>query len=189
MYGVLRPDFPAVVQKRVRGPVTGDVFLPPGAIEHILAAGGGELIFPAEAPLPAGPVVSRFLAKAGLETMAERLVGHPGGVDYLADEAQLDAIRDHARRGSQREWPFHVRRIYDEHRMWTDSEGNAVQVVHESDILNTATNEWYYVLALFGLEFVINYGGPEIEGYHMWLSHHHGTSPLYYGKNADGDLR
>jgi hypothetical protein len=189
MCGVLQPGFAAVVRKRVKGPLIGDVFLSPEAAQHLFAAGRGELIFPAEAPLPAGAVVSRFLAKAGFETMAQRVVDHPGGIDYLVDEAQMDPIRDHARRGTEREWPFHVRRIYDEDHRWIDSKGIAVQLVHESDILKTDTNEWYYILALFGLEFAINLGGPEVEGYLGWLSGHDRISPLYYGKNAGGDLR
>jgi hypothetical protein len=41
------------------------------------------------------------------------------------------------------------------------------------------------VLAVFGLELAINYGGPEIEGYTRWLEANGGTSPLYSGKNAD----
>lgn len=189
MTGILRPRFPAFFQKCVKGPLVGDVFLPVEGIEHIFAAGGGEIIFPAEAPLPTGPVVSRFLAKAALEAMAERVVVHPGGTDYLVDEVQLDPIRDHARRGTQPEWPFHVRRIYGEDHRWIDQRGQAIQIVHEADILKTDTDEWYYILALFGLEFAFNYGGPFVEGYLKWLSQHDGTSPLYYGKNADGDLR
>lgn len=60
-----------------------------------------------------------------------------------------------------------------------------VQLVHEQNILVTETDEYYFVLSLFGIEFVINYGGPEIEGYEMWLKEHDGVSPLYWGKNGD----
>jgi len=189
MCGVLKPRFPAIVRMRLKGPTIGDVYLPPEAIDHLLAENGGELIFPAEAPLPTGSVVSRFLAKAALEKMAQRVISHAGGVDYLANEPQLDSIRSHARRGSQPHWPVNVRRIYGENRRWIDSKGAEVQVLHESDILKTETNEYYYILALFGLEFAINFGGAEIDGYRYWLSHHGMVSPLYYGKNEHGDLR
>jgi hypothetical protein len=189
MFGVLKPGFPALARMHLRGPLVGDVLVPPEAIDHIVAANGGELIFPAEAPLPAGPVVSRFLAKAALETMAQRVVAHLGGIDYLLCERQLDAIRDHARRGTEPEWPFNVRRIYGENHRWIDSRGASVQVLHESDVLTTEANEYYYILALFGLEFVMNFGGPEIDGYRDWLSRHGMVSPLYCGKNEYGDLR
>ncbi len=195
MRGILLPDFPVEIRRDAGGMITMDEFPSLEAVlshevkEHLTRVGSGKFVFPAHAPLPSGPTVSRFLAKAALETMAQRVLGHPGGIDYFVDEVQLDPIRDHARRGTQREWAFHVRRIYDESRKWRDSKDNALQVVHESDVLNISTNEWYYVLALFGLEFAINYGGPFVEGYVIWLSQHHGISPLYYGKNADGDLR
>ena len=189
MFGVLRPGFPALARMHLKGPLDGDVLVPPEAIDHIVAANGGELIFPAEAPLPCGPVVSRFLAKVALETMAQRFVDHEGGVDYLADEPKLDSIRNHARRGSQPDWPVNVRRIYGENHRWIDSQGAQVQVLHESDILMSETNEYYLILALFGLEFAINYGGAEIGGYRDWLSHHGMVSPLYHGKNEHGDLR
>lgn len=32
--------------------------------------------------------------------------------------------------------------------------------VHEFEILNTEDGEYYFVLALFGLELTINFGGP-----------------------------
>jgi hypothetical protein len=195
MQGILLPDFPVEIRRGAEGRITIDGFplleilVSREVKEHISDVGGGKFVFPALSPLPTGPTVSRFLAKAALETMAERLVAHQGGVDYLVDEVQLDSIRDHARRGTHRQWPFNVRRIYEEDHRWVDSEGRAIQLVHESDIFKTATNEWYFILALFGLEFAINYGGPFVEGYQRWLSEHHGISPLYYGKNADGDLR
>jgi hypothetical protein len=56
--------------------------------------------------------------------------------------------------------------------------------VHEYDILITDANEWYFVLALFGLEFAINIGGPDIDLYVRWLDQHEGVSPLYWGKNS-----
>lgn len=43
--------------------------------------------------------------------------------------------------------------------------------------------ELYYVVALWGLEFAINLGGPCIEGYKTWLDEHDNISPLYLGKN------
>lgn len=145
------------------------------------------VILPSGAELPDGPVVSRFLAKAGLEAMAARLVSHPDGLEYLVDEAQLDALRNHARRGDIRKWPIHVRQIYGQNAKWSDKSGSELQLVNEFDILVTDRSEWYFVLALFGLEMAINYGGPDIEGYPLWLAEHGNESPLYSGKNASDD--
>lgn len=80
--------------------------------------------------------------------------------------------------------------FYDVDEKWIDEFGSEVQMVHESDILQTPWDEWFFVLAIFGLELVINYGGPEIEGYRRWLSENNGDSPLYSGKNkAHSKLR
>ena len=68
--------------------------------------------------------------------------------------------------------------------MWADHSGETFQVVHEFDIMHTEGGEYYFVIALFGNEFVINYGGPELEGYRRWLSESNNASPLYSGKNA-----
>lgn len=142
------------------------------------------LIVPKNFEPPPERIASRFLAKVALEAMAARLTQYPDGLEYLVDETQLDLIRNHARRGQPKNWPIHTRRIYDPNRKIVGENGEPLQTVHESDILLTDAGEWYFILAIFGLELVINYGGPEIEGYKRWLSENNNTSPLYHGKNA-----
>jgi hypothetical protein len=181
--GLLLPDFPALVRRYSTGPFGASVWLSPEAISSLFAKDEGALVFPTEAPLPTGALLSRFLAKAGLEAMALRLVSFPDGLDYLAGEAQLDLVRRHARFGEPSEWPIHARRIYDAQRKWIDQSGEATQVIFEFDILVTEAKEYYFVLALFGLELAINLGGPEIVGYTNWLKHHGEDSPLYSGHN------
>jgi hypothetical protein len=65
-------------------------------------------------------------------------------------------------------------------RFWVITE----EVVHEFDVLATEWGEWFLVVAIFGTEFAINYGGPEIDGYLRWLEEHNYGSPLYSGRNA-----
>ncbi len=182
---VLSPGFPAVMRRDPGSDFAASVDLPPEAFEQLLRQRHGMLILPAGAELPAGPVVSRFLAKAALESMAARLVMHPDGLEYLVDEVQLDPLRNHARRGDTPDWPFHSRRIYDANAKWFDERGSSVQLVHESDIFVTDRGEWYFILAIFGLELVINYGGPDIHGYRQWLALNGDKSPLYSGKNSE----
>ena len=183
--GLLSPDVPVIAERFVKGPLAGAIALPPEAIEELMKNGGGTLLLPAEAPLPSDSVVSRFLAKVGLEVMAQRLVEHPNGLDYLVGEEQLDPIRNHARRGDTREWPTSSRRIYNAERQVTCLGASDVQVVHEYDLLVTSSSEYFFVMAIFGLELAINLGGPEITGYNQWLAEHNNESPLYCGKNAD----
>jgi len=37
----------------------------------------------------------------------------------------------------------------------------------------------YFVVALFGIQYSINLGGPEIEGFQQWLIDNNHQSPLY----------
>lgn len=46
------------------------------------------------------------------------------------------------------------------------------ELLHEFDILVTHGMEYYLVLALFGVELVINLGGRELDGYRCWLEAH-----------------
>jgi hypothetical protein len=116
--------------------------------------------------------------------MAARLGEHPEGLDYLCDEPQLDPLRNHARRGTTPDWPTHSRRIYPEDGASEGPDGALGQIVHELDFLVTAANEWYFVLVLFGQEYTINMGGPDIGGYLQWLKENGEASPLYSGKNG-----
>ena len=143
---------------------------------------------------PQSPIVSRFLAKIALEALAARLKDSDGWLDYLIDDCQLDLIRNHARIGQPKIWPCNIRRIYSTDTHW-QIEGEDSQVIYECDFLfpnvveddlkeDYIQSEIYFIIALWGIEFAINLGGPEISGYEQWLSDHNDISPLYYGKNA-----
>jgi hypothetical protein len=153
-------------------------------LRALLSSGKGVLRFPVDYSPPNDRIVSRFLAKAAIEALASTALRASLSLDELIDHAQLDALRSHARVGDPRiKWPYSIRRIYDMDRAWKD-QNEAYQLVHEFDFLLTDGGEWYFVLIIFGLEMAINLGGPEVEGYHRWLSIHADISPLYYGKNA-----
>ncbi|WBY16698.1 hypothetical protein PF049_00580 [Erythrobacteraceae bacterium WH01K] len=115
--------------------------------------------------------------------MAQRLVNAPEGLAYLCDEEQLDPLRNYARVGSPNLWPVHIRTIYGANDFVLDANGQRVQIVHESDFLVTPMGEWYFILAIFGVEFAINIGAPSTEGYVQWLVANQGLSPLYSEKN------
>ena len=157
----------------------GILDVPYQAIPSLLALQEGEIIFPASAPPPSDRIVSRFLAKVAIEVIASRLLAAFGDAENLVDEQQLDLIRDHARRGMYPDWPFHIRRIYDGDKKWTERDGRELQTVHEYGLLMTPWRELFLVLAIFGVEFAINYGGAEIDGYRRWLRENNDRSPLY----------
>ena len=66
-----------------------------------------------------------------------------------------------------------MRRIYKSTNYWRDgSNAEIYQITNEYDFLATEENEWYFVIALFGIEFAINIGGISIDGYKKWLMEH-----------------
>jgi hypothetical protein len=50
--------------------------------------------------------------------------------------------------------------------------------LHEFDLLYTEYKELYAVICIFGTEYTINMGGPELEGYELWLKKNDYVSPL-----------
>lgn len=74
-----------------------------------------ELIFPAftnDYSPDNNIILSRFLAKIALESLANKLKNVEGGLDDLINDPQFDVIRNHARLGTTKVWPCHIRRIY-----------------------------------------------------------------------------
>lgn len=124
-------------------------------------------------------LMARFLAKVALEVLAQRLISVDGWEQSLIDDPQLDSLRRFARIGDEpQSWPFNHRRIYSEDDCQIEA-GARHQVLHEYMLLYTEARELYAVICIFGEEFVINFAGPEIEGYTKWLEKNDQRSPLY----------
>lgn len=169
--------------------------VPAEGLASILRTGGGNLVFPETSGRLERRLWPRFMAKCALEALAHRLL-LPGQaqIEALVDHADLDPLRTFARRGQPRSWPIFDRYLYDQNRTLVD-DGSHFQTLFEYDLLVTRPDNWvnggsgihselYFVLVLFGHEFAINMGGPEIDGYRHWLDEHQQVSPLYRGKNA-----
>ncbi|WP_432284235.1 HNH endonuclease [Aminobacter sp. BA135] len=176
--GLITPDIPVLLTRYPKYDFTSAQVSEPD-LAKILQAKEVTMMFPLVVDLTGTPIVSRFLAKIALEAIALRLVEFPKGIAYLCDEVQLDVLRDHARKGYTNHWPVHVRTIYHQDGKTFGPNGNAEQIVHEFDFLVSDQGEWFFVLAIFGVEFTINLGGPEISGYRHWLEQTGGISPLY----------
>lgn len=144
--------------------------------------------------LPAGePTLSyelaRFIGMLALEAFAARCLNVPGSNDEIVDKEELDELRFYVRRGRKGFiWPIHMRRIYRPGQVFTDLIDPQFQVLHEWDILfipegnRNDYGEVYLVIAILGVEYVINLGGPELEGYERWLDENQGQSYLYFKK-------
>jgi hypothetical protein len=182
--GFMFPHFPVTLFRDTRSEGLA-VDVPEESIATLLSAKAGRLIMLLTAPMSSATVISRFVAKVALEALADRLSHRTEGIDCVVSETQLDALRDHARRGTISDWPVHIREIYSVDATIVNDKGIDEEILHEWDFLATDSNEWYFVLVLCGLEYTINMGGPTIEGYLHWLASHGQTSPLYSGKYAN----
>jgi hypothetical protein len=153
--------------------------------DKLLSASKVELLFPLSGGEPEEWVFSRFLAKMAFEAMAAR-VCHVDGYEEFLFDPQFDPIRNWARFGAGcNAWPFHIRRLYAEEGLHSRTdEKNGLQVLFEFDFLQTENNEFFFAICFFGVEFAINFGGPEIDGYEAWLKANNFISPLYSGKNG-----
>jgi hypothetical protein len=109
------------------------------------------------------------------------LASDPAMLHQLVDNTLLDSLRNYVRWGSPRhlEWPVSTRRLYAQGCYFTDQAGLEYEVLHEWMFLSTEQGEIYFVLAIFGTEYVINMGGPDLEGYDWWLKGQRFRSPLY----------
>ena len=132
---------------------------------------------------PALRQMSRFLAKVGLEVLAHKTLNVPSWNEELVNCRGLDNLRRFARYNEGADWPFTTRTLYPINAVFRDGD-QYFELLNEFDILYTRSSEAYLVIALFGVEFVLNLGGRENDGYRQWLEAHDWASPLYVGNNV-----
>jgi hypothetical protein len=75
------------------------------------------------------------------------------------------------------------RTLYPVNAIFRDS-AEYYEVLHEYDLLYKKALELYIIVAIFGVEFSLNLGGPQLDGYDKWLQANAQASALYAGKNA-----
>lgn len=125
-------------------------------IKSLQALESGTLIIPI-AKKPDDYVISRFVAKVGLEVLAHRVLNVEGAINEIVDQPQLDQLRDFVRQGSPgNPWPYSSRAIYPPHFQFRDA-SETFEVLHEFDILVTEKSEYYIVLAIFGDEYALRH--------------------------------
>ena len=129
-------------------------------------------------------LMSRFFCKVAFELLALSTSGvTPDWNEAILEKIELDEIRNYARYGVGSCWPVHRRRIYEESKRRTGENGDDYEILHEHDFLHTPQGEWYVIICIFGVEYAVNLGGPEVDGYKQWLGENGAVSPLYSGKN------
>ena len=131
-------------------------------------------------PKPDDIIVSRFLAKVGMEAMAHICVKNSLSLNEVIDNEALNPLRDYARYGNGKFWPYSQRLIYDENKLWTDDSSPQYQLVHEYNIISFKQHEYYVVLAIFGWEFSMNLGNRNLDSFIQWLVDNKQVSPLSF---------
>jgi hypothetical protein len=148
-------------------------------IQSIASSKSGTLIVPIETE-PNQLLLSRFLAKVAMEALALRAMDVPGGLQEIIDKRELDPLREYVCKGGPPKfWTYHERRLYPPDFVFYENGYGSYEILHEWTFLYTEIHELYLILALFGVEYAINLGGPEIDGFKQWLSINSGQSPLY----------
>jgi hypothetical protein len=138
------------------------------------------LIVPASGEKPDRLLFARFLAKVAVECIALRMMqSAPDMLPEFIDDVQVSALSAYARFGkSGLEWPYSERRIYTSDHLFQEG-GEHFEVLHEWTFLQTEQGEMYFVMAILGVEYAMNMGGPGVEGFETWLREKRGRSPLY----------
>ena len=131
-------------------------------------------------------IMSRFLVKCALEYLLYNL-----GFDYhiFIQEKQFDSLRKYARYGEGEFWQYTQRRIYSEGNYFTSSECyKPYEILHEMDLLVTDSEKIsdniicsyiYFVIVIMGIEYVISFVEPEINGYLEWLKLNNNKYPIH----------
>ena len=151
----------------------------------------GTLYIPAANFPPRDYETSRFIGKVALEVLAHRCMDVPGWNDEVVDKSELNELRDYVRKGRPGfMWPINIRRIYPADFLFSDETYPPHEILHEWDILSIPDKsghegaEFYAVIAIFGVEYAINLGGPELEGYQQWIIDNQNASFLHMQKGA-----
>jgi hypothetical protein len=142
-------------------------------IKRLLSQSQGTLIFPMAIP-PEERALARFVGKVGLEALASRLIEAGKSHEELVDMPALDQLRDFVRRGGRPfQWSVARRQLYPPGRVFSDGDEH-YEPLHEYELLLKPIDEanglyaCYISLVLFGEEFSLNMGGPELDGFETW---------------------
>ena len=149
-------------------------------VASVRSEASGSILIPALETPDLGRITARFIGKVGMEILTQRCLDVPGWNDELVDKTALDELRRYVRMGQPATlWPVHMRRLYAPDQTFASNADGQYEVLHEWNMLFVPPSEYYAVIAVFGIEYAINLGGPSMDGYTRWLVEYRGSSPLY----------
>jgi hypothetical protein len=126
--------------------------------------------------------MSRLLAKMAIERCFSDLERANKNSDYVIFDRYFHNMRRWARYGDNfSHWPYHQRTIFPQDtQMLHPTTNEWVKVGIGQGLFHTPSPETYYSIVLYGTEFVINVGGPNIEGLEGWLTQNDNVSPYLW---------
>ena len=149
-------------------------------LRDVMSKGSGSFIITMnDEPKKDDLIVSRFLAKCALEFLVNH-IKDDFWVDEIVNKKELDLLRNYARYGIGKFWKYSQRRIYNEEDRFTDhiNHPEPYEVLHEIELLYLECQVMYFVIVIFGIEYVINFGDSELDLYYEWLKKNDNISPV-----------
>ncbi len=148
-------------------------------LDSLSSRGGFSFIVPFPTP-PNEQLLSRLLGKVALEAYALHYLKEGLDVQELVHDAELDPLRDYVRRGFKPKiWPFNSRRLYDPEHHFTIPGQPPGAILCGWTAQQVTPEDPYFILELFGVEYALNIGFPEVDKYRRWLIDNANRSPLH----------
>ena len=121
--------------------------------------------------------LSRLLAKMAVEAFVHKCLDDMSVIDYIIEDEAFKKIRQYVRYGGNYIWEYNARRIYARNEAY---QGDiTTHINYEFDFLFTSQGKAYFIIVLYGIEYVINIIDNTIADYAEWLKDNHYISPLY----------
>lgn len=114
-------------------------------------------------------LLSKFIGKVAIEALTLWLMKIEGWETEITYKEELDPLRNYVRFGSGKikYWEYHQRRVYSELDRFVDTKEpvGPFEILHEFTFHYSDKLELFFIMAIMGIEYAINMGGPEIETY------------------------
>ena len=121
--------------------------------------------------------LSRLLAKMAVEAFVYKCLDDMNVIDYIIEDEAFKKIRQYVRYGGNYIWEYNARRIYARNKPYHGD--LATHINYEFDFLFTSRGQAYFIIVMYGIEYVINIIANTICDYTEWLKSNHYVSPLY----------
>ena len=161
----------------------------PDIFQKILNGEVKHMIIPVnDQPIEDNKLISRFIAKIAIESAAQTFSSKKGWNNFIINTPEFKELRYYARFGDKPDmWNYSQRRIYNETDRFLNpkvSDG-PYEVLHEQNLVFLRDRELYFVLVLFGIEYVISITNPKIDGYKSWLIENNNKCPIIEENERD----